>query len=152
MTTFGNQKKTEQLKMPIGTATAILRKDILFNLIQKCGLDICFQCGNKIEFVDDLSIEHKVPWLDSNDPVKNFFNLENIAFSHLKCNICSSRKIYRQRGAIKMSKNNIIHSPEGMHWCGHCKKNLPITDFHKKTDSVHGVDWECKNCKKRYLS
>lgn len=78
--------------MPFGTASAKLRKNILFELIVKCGLDNCFQCGAKIKSVNELSIEHKVPYLDSEDPVKLFFDIDNIAFSHLKCNVGSARQ------------------------------------------------------------
>ena len=85
--TSTNKKKAVQLGMPFGTANAKLRKNILFELVKKLGLDICYQCGGKIESVDTLSIEHKVAWLDSSDPKKFFFDLDNIAFSHLSCNI-----------------------------------------------------------------
>ncbi|RPJ69204.1 MAG: hypothetical protein EHM20_16665, partial [Alphaproteobacteria bacterium] len=68
-----NEKKSKQLGMPIGTATAVLRKNILFSLIKQLELDVCFQCGEKIESVDNLSIEHKVPWLDSENPTELFF-------------------------------------------------------------------------------
>jgi hypothetical protein len=85
-------KKTKQLGMPIGTATHQLRKQILFSLVMRCGLDICFQCGMRITRVEDLSIEHKVPWLDSDDPVRLFFDLSNISFSHLRCNVSAGRR------------------------------------------------------------
>lgn len=45
--------------MPFGTASARLKKKIMFMLIKKLGEDICYRCGNKIEDVDELSIEHK---------------------------------------------------------------------------------------------
>lgn len=104
-----NQKKSEQLGIPHGTAQNKLRKKILFHLMQKCGMDTCFQCGEKIESIDKLSIEHKKPWLDSDDPVGLFFDLDNIAFSHLYCNrlaarsdrprkLCPSIKAYEKRG------------------------------------------------------
>jgi len=86
-----NKKKNEQLKMNHGTAASRLRKAILFNLLQETGKDVCFQCGEKIECIDHLSIEHKVPWLDSEDPIRLFFDIENIAFSHLSCNIGARR-------------------------------------------------------------
>jgi len=89
---MGNQKKSEQLGMPFGTANARLRKQILFHLLQKLGEDVCFQCGEKIESVDDLSIEHKKAWLD--ESVDLFWDLDNIAFSHLKCNISVRRSGY----------------------------------------------------------
>lgn len=87
-----NQKKADQLDMPYGTAYARLRKQVMFNLIQLCNLDICFQCGTSIDSLDDMSIEHKVPWLDSKSPRDLFFDLNNIAFSHLKCNVGAARK------------------------------------------------------------
>lgn len=88
---MGNAKKSEQLGMPFGTATQRLRKQVMFRLIQKCGMDSCHQCGEKINSVEDLSVEHKIPWLNSNDPTGLFFDVNNIAFSHLSCNIASAR-------------------------------------------------------------
>lgn len=81
-----NAKKRKQLGMPTGTAVGRLRKRILFSLIQETEKDKCFRCGKMITNVDELSVEHKEPWLDSNDPVGLFFDLDNIAFSHLSCN------------------------------------------------------------------
>lgn len=37
-------------------------------------------------------IEHKIPWLDSDKPKELFFDLENIGFSHLSCNIKARRQ------------------------------------------------------------
>ena len=87
-----NRKKSEQLGMPLGTASGRLRKNVLFSLVQRLGEDICFQCGERIKSIDNFSIEHKVPYLDSDDPVGLFFDLENIAFSHLRCNVRAARR------------------------------------------------------------
>lgn len=89
---MGNKKKAEQLRMSFGAASNRLRKKILFSLIQEISKDACFQCGEKIETIDDFSIEHKVPWLDSDDPIGLYFDLSNIAFSHMKCNVGAARK------------------------------------------------------------
>ena len=97
-----NKKKTQQLGMPIGTASAILRKNIMFALIRQLDLDICFQCGERIEGADELSIEHKVPYLDSKNPKELFFSLDNIAFSHLTCNIGARRHKAPQHGRRNM--------------------------------------------------
>lgn len=86
-----NSKKSEQLGMPLGTASAKLRKSILFHLLKKSGKNICYQCGKEIRSEEELSIEHKIPWLDSSNPKELFFSLDNIAFSHLKCNIGAAR-------------------------------------------------------------
>ena len=87
----GNKKKYEQLGMPFGTAMGRLRKALMFKFASELGKDICFQCGEPIENVDQLSVEHKIPWLDSQDPTAMFFDLENVAFSHLHCNIGAAR-------------------------------------------------------------
>jgi len=96
MFTNAKKKKREQLGMDAATASHKLRKLILFSLVQQTGRDLCFKCQTKIETVEELSIEHKAPWLDSSDPVSIFFDLNNIAFSHLKCNIASSRKPHKR--------------------------------------------------------
>lgn len=90
--TNSNKKKQVQLGIPHGTATHQLRKLIIFRFIKVLGLDNCFQCGHKIANVDELSIEHKIPWLDSENPKELFFDLDNIAFSHLKCNSGAARQ------------------------------------------------------------
>ncbi len=85
-------KKKEQLGMNPSTASGRLNKNLLFMFVKKCEMDVCHQCGKKIDCVEELSIEHKTPWLDSEDPVKLFFDLDNIAFSHKSCNYSAARK------------------------------------------------------------
>ncbi len=84
-----NNVKSDALGMPIGTAANRLRKMILFSLVCRLELNTCYQCGKEILAVGDLSIEHKEPWLQADDPVTSFFDLDNIAFSHLSCNIAA---------------------------------------------------------------
>jgi len=86
-----NEKRLKQLGMPIGTASARLRKTIVFDLLKQLNQNVCFQCGTEIESEKELSIEHKTPYLDSENPKELFFDLENIAFSHLNCNIGARR-------------------------------------------------------------
>lgn len=78
--------------MSYGTASHRLVKDLLYNYI--ASKEVCYQCGKPMSR-DDFSIEHKEPWLDSEDPAGLFFNLENVAFSHLACNIKASRSAKR---------------------------------------------------------
>lgn len=87
-----NTKKYRQLGQPHGTAAARLRKLLLFQLIIDTKQDVCFRCQKPIVDIDDLSIEHKEPWLDSDNPRKMFFDLKNIAFSHLSCNVGAKRQ------------------------------------------------------------
>lgn len=113
-----NQKKQMQLGMPGGTANGILRKSIMFSMMVALGLNECFQCGETIENVDSLSIEHKEPWLDSDNPKERFFDLSNIAFSHLSCNVRAARKPNRGRKVVHGSKST--YDNIGCR-CGLCK-------------------------------
>jgi hypothetical protein len=87
-----NKIKNDLLGMPHGTAAHQLRKMIMFRLIQNARADFCYRCGKVIKTVDDLSIEHMRPWQKADNPKETFFDLDNIAFSHLKCNINASDK------------------------------------------------------------
>lgn len=88
-----NLKKHLLLEMNYGTATHQLKKLILFDLLKQTNKNICFQCNKEIENINDLSIEHKKPWLNSETPKELFWDLNNIGFSHLKCNILAAIKI-----------------------------------------------------------
>lgn len=93
MNTTNNEKKSKQLGMPIGTASNRLRKKILFWLLVKDDLNWCFHCHKEIESENKLSIEHKMAWLYSDNPKELFFDLNNIAFSHLRCNISNGKRV-----------------------------------------------------------
>lgn len=123
-----------QLGMPHGTATSKLRKIILFNFAQRLKEDICFKCGKQIETVDELSIEHKLPWEGRSTSL--FWDLNNITFSHLKCN--------RQHieGAEKLRKIG----PEGTSWCSSHKQFLPVENFWKNPNNWNGLARQCSEC------
>ena len=86
-----NKKKYDKLGMPFGTANGRLKKRIMFDLVCKLRLNLCFHCQLEIVSLDQFSIEHKIAWLNSDTPVELFFDLNNIAFSHLSCNIEAAR-------------------------------------------------------------
>lgn len=79
-----HKKKSEQLGMPFGTASAKLSKMIMLSLVQRLELDRCFRCDEPIVLAEELSKDHKVNWQDV-DPAL-FWDLDNIAFSHSACN------------------------------------------------------------------
>ena len=93
-----NRRKNELLGMSHGSAVHRLRKAIMFRMLKRLGEDACFHCGKKIENIDDLSIEHIKPWQSAKDPLVAFFDLDNIAFSHLKCNCAAASKSYAGHG------------------------------------------------------
>lgn len=116
--TNGNSKKAEQLGMPYGTACGRLRKLILFKLLRENGKDICYRCGKRIDTPEELSIEHKIDWLDSEDPVGIFFDLDNIAFSHLSCN---SRAASRDKEFLKEHQRDLCR--KGKHSISHLNQD-----------------------------
>jgi hypothetical protein len=83
-------KLANQLGMNPSTASARLIKDILFEFLVSPKYT-CFRCGEKLTR-ETFSVEHKIPWLNSEDPIELFFDLDNIAFSHLKCNSAAGRR------------------------------------------------------------
>lgn len=91
--------------MPIGTASNRLRKMILFSMAKKLNLTLCYRCNREIKDIKNFSIEHKIAWLDSHNPIELFFDLDNIAFSHLSCNIKMAKKNNVPHGvSVKSSK------------------------------------------------
>lgn len=133
--------KNKALGMNVSTASAQLKKLLMFKMMQELELDECHQCSERIELADQLSVEHKVPWLSASDPKATFFDLNNVAFSHLSCNSgAGSKKTceHDQYGCLPCKKvdavsleNAIgIRTPvntdeskvgsktrEGCHWC-----------------------------------
>tara|TARA_R110002167_G_scaffold90566_4_gene243995 strand:+ start:573 stop:965 length:393 start_codon:yes stop_codon:yes gene_type:complete len=85
-------KKTEQLGMSPSTAYNRLKKDLMFQMAQLLEMDWCFQCGSKIELKEEISVEHMVPWQDSENPQELFYDMSNIAFSHRSCNAGAARR------------------------------------------------------------
>lgn len=105
----GNEKKRALLGMPYGTAMGRLRKALIFRMASRLEMLGCYRCGIQIALLDDFSIEHKAAWASASDPVAAFFDLENIAFSHVVCNIGAATKsrIYpseAERGHVNFAK------------------------------------------------
>ena len=84
-------KKQQQLGMNPSTASQRLVKDVLYSLVVKTEQNNCYHCGEPMTR-ETFSIEHKVPWLDSENPLELFFALDNISFSHHSCNVAAGRK------------------------------------------------------------
>ncbi len=138
-----NKKKSDFLGMSHSKAAHKLRKLVLFQLVQQSKRDACFRCGQKICSVDELSIEHKEPW--EGRSVELFWDLANIAFSHMKCNRPHSH-VYNELSGIKQRKVG----PEGTAWCNGHQHFLPIENFTKRSDRWNKVEWYCKECRPNF--
>lgn len=130
-----NIKKAATLGMPHGTATARLRKNILFYLLKRLKENTCFKCNKEIEIVEDLSIEHKLPW--EGRSAELFWDLNNIAFSHLKCN---------RPHSFSSNESRLFSGPEGTAWCGGHQTFLPIDNFYRSIGHWNGLQKKCKDC------
>lgn len=125
-------RKTSLLGMPYGTATQRLRKQILFRLLRAQKLDFCYRCGEQIESADDLSMEHIVPWQSADDPRATFFDVENIAFSHLTCNVGAHNreKTHCPYGHEYTPANTRI-PPNGGRICRECERTASRERWHR---------------------
>lgn len=121
-------KKAQQLGMKFGTASNRLRKSVMFMLVQRCGLDVCHRCGEKILNEADLTIEHKQPWLDV-DP-RLFWDLNNIAFSHHRCNVADARRPnrkYSTDGERKIGQRQIDAASKRRNYSSEKRKQKYLT-------------------------
>jgi hypothetical protein len=132
-------RKSAFLGMPHGTAGNRLRKLILFDLLRRHGENVCFKCSKEIEAAGELSIEHKRPW--EGVSVELFWSLENIAFSHLRCN-----KNHRRKGGGEGRRKV---GPEGTAWCRQCKEFLDTSNFSRHSSRWNGLQPWCNDCYER---
>jgi len=125
-----NINKAVALGMPFGTANQKLRKSILFHLIKVSKLDTCYRCNKKILSIEELSIEHKKDWLHSENPKDLFFDINNIAFSHLNCNVSRSKRSLGKKAPHGTRSRYTFHNCR----CLLCKKSN--TDYRRQRRSM----------------
>ena len=141
-------KKDEQLGMDHTTAGHRLRKMLLFEFAKRLGLDKCFRCRKQLT-IDDFTIDHKEPWLDVGPEL--FWDVNNIAFSHSKCNILAQRHVGSRLDALHAlmrSRSKHLNAPEGMAWCTKHKAYFPKSRFDRDRAQANGVHARCKECRK----
>lgn len=78
-----NEKKSQQLGMPIGTATSKLRLKVIFDLLKHFNYNFCHKCEKEIISSEDLSLTHLKHWLDVDPSL--FWRQDNITFTHRDC-------------------------------------------------------------------
>lgn len=82
----------KQLGINASTARHHMIKSFVFHLSKQLGLDACLRCGRRIKTVDDMTYDHKKPWLHSKSPKKLYLDPANIALSHPSCNMNDRRQ------------------------------------------------------------
>ncbi len=133
-----SEEKEYQLGMTYGKAYNRLLKDVLWMLIVEADRYKCCRCGQYMTR-EDFTIEHIEPWLHAEDPVKLFFSLENIGFSHHKCNMDARRNPTE----IKPLECGTSKKYERGCRCDECKK--ASSDYRK---SIYTVEKRRKKWKK----
>ncbi|MCA1556949.1 MAG: HNH endonuclease [Acidobacteria bacterium] len=125
-----NNRSSQILGMPFGTACHNLRKLVLFNLAQKLKENVCFRCKQDILTVEEFTIDHKETW--RNKGAELFWDINNIAFSHSYCNLPTG-----------IVRREIV---SGTLWCSKCKLFLEIERFSKDKKQRTGYSLICKDC------
>jgi hypothetical protein len=125
-----NQRRSEILGMPFGTACNKLRRIVMFDLLQRHKENVCYKCGKVILRIEDLTLEHKEAWQESGALL--FWDLNNIAFSHRQCNLPTG-----------IVRREIV---DGTLWCSSCKEYKSISCFHKDRKQRTGYGLLCKDC------
>jgi hypothetical protein len=130
----------EQLGMSKSTASKQLMKTLLFSCVLELKKNTCFVCGELIQHIDDFSIEHKIPWEGRDTAL--FWDLNNIAYSHLRCN--KPHKYPDNKGRVAHNRKS---GDEGMAWCGSCQAFLLVDNFSKNKSTWNGYQTDCKKCR-----
>lgn len=141
MSQASQKNKNEALGMNYSTASHRLRKRVMHSLLKECGRDKCFRCGQVIDCAEEVSIDHIVDWLNSEDPKHNFWNIENLAFSHIKCNtIAGSSRNIGKHGYLGVTKvtNNKSRPYQARYWDG--KKQVLIGYYETAEKAAKAYD------------
>ncbi len=133
-----HKRECQQLGMHFVTARGRLMKMILLRLIKKAGEDLCFKCGKKITSTEDLSLDHKLPW--RGEDTKLFWDLENVAFSHVRCN---------KRDRTENTKTRKIGA-DGTSWCCRHQQFFPNDQFYRNKTHWNGRAPWCIACSEEY--
>ena len=130
--------------MSFSTADFRLKKLMLFSLLSRLSENICFRCNLPITTPDELTLEHKQPWLDVDPSL--FWDVNNISFSHPKCNSTAVRYDTTARKNRYISQR--FQGTTGTAWCRLHQAFLPVVSFSKNSKRWNGLQSECNECRK----
>jgi hypothetical protein len=102
----------KQLGMPMGTACHRLKQQLFFKLLKELKKNFCYDCKKEILTANEVSVQHKKVWLHI-DP-RLFWDLDNIAFSHKKCNKTERRFSPQgeKSGRAKLNNKQVLEMRE----------------------------------------
>jgi hypothetical protein len=126
--------------MSLSAATHKLRKLLLFEAMRELNKLNCFQCGETISSVDSFTVEHKVPWRLTENPMDVYFDLSNIAYSHHSCNSGAARKADTHPGARKYTDKE--------RQCSDCHVWKPFRDSCRNRGKASVREIMCRQCRR----
>lgn len=138
--------KNAQLGMSAGKARNILVNDILWSLICETDKNKCFHCNEPMTRLN-FSIEHKDPWMYSENPAEKFFDLDNISFSHLACNVGAAR---RDMSVPNRKPREVKHGTINEYRYGGCRCDL-CQDAQKKEAQERKKKYDPEKRRQKYL-
>lgn len=59
----------------------------------KLGRVFCFRCACSIDKEEEFHLDHIDGYLDSDDPLQKYLDIDNIAASHPYCNIAAGQRL-----------------------------------------------------------
>lgn len=129
-------------------------RKIIFSFLVQTDANFCSVCGKPMNETD-YSIEHIIPWRYDDDAWSLYFDLQNIAFAHQRCNSSGGRK--NTERAIDSRPDELYTENKGleangMRRCsGYCKNIKKLEEFPKNKYKRCGRSTECKECRKLYM-
>lgn len=105
--------KTTFLGMSYGMAMGRLRRNVRYRLLAIHGENQCYVCHKAILAAEEISLEHKRPWLNQKEGRKLFWDLNNIAFSHRRCNKPHNRPKKSRTRDMSGTKTTFLGMPIG---------------------------------------
>lgn len=124
-----SDKKKQQLGMNPSTARSRLIGDVLWSFLENSPQNKCFQCGDPMTR-ETYSVEHKEPWLDTTDPLKMYFDPNNIAFSHQSCNSAAARRPHAHATPEDAEAARLRNLEKAREW----KRNNRVYDSQERSD------------------
>lgn len=138
--------RNEILGISYSTACNQLRKNLLFDLAGRLNLLVCYRCNESILAPRELSIDHKKAWLEF-ESSDLFWDLDNLAFSHLSCNSGASRRTTGFTGKVSTLRKSIV---DDKLFCSKCETQKDVIHFTKNKNRWTGYEHYCKECRASY--
>ncbi len=120
----------EQLGLSYPAASYRLIRKLLFSLLVESKRAICLRCKQPIDSVEDMTIDHMIPWRNKADAQELFYDIENIAFSHPRCNSSTLRERCRQGHLF--ADDNVLYDANGARRCRTCNREKMRRAYHRK--------------------